>query len=320
MEKLTEKTGSTQELQIVNKQNEISIYNPQPGTKAIDLRRKMAEVPEVAKALTQIEKVVFISSTKKQIADIDDKTLVEKTKPMFKYICLDIGCKIPNDPEDWQYICARLFTILKRYYNQMTLADVKLAFELSVAGELDEFLPRLANGQADKNHYQQFNAEYFGKILNAFKQKQSRVFVKAQNALPAPEKNTTPEEIEQLRKNHNDVVDCCKMIFLRYKYFGKFELTGLEYMFVFDWLLKSNLADEVKGTQEDRQRAFSLYLKRIGSGMGSRWDAVQVRREGTESTKLDFTVFEIARDKEIRAAFDRMIDEGIYINDYLDYK
>jgi hypothetical protein len=319
MENLPQKTEG-RELQIGNDTRSIAIAVHNRNTKAIDLRRKMAQLPEVARALGEIEKFIFVASTKTLIADIDDFTLTEKTKKMFRFIAMDVGCKIPSDPGDWAYICTRLFTILKRYYSLLTLADVKLAFELSVTGELDEYLPRMANGQADKNHYQQFNAEYFGKILNAYKAKQSTVIVKAQNALPAPAKNTTPEEIEKLRENHNKVVDGCKMAFLKYKYFGIFDLSGLEYMFVYDWLLKVGFADDVKGTNEDRERALALYLKRISQGHGNKWDASQVRKEGADSSKIDFTVFEIARDKEIRRAFAQMIEEGIYINNYLKYK
>jgi hypothetical protein len=321
MENLPDKISNNQGMQVAKKDNpvDVCLYNPKPGTKAIDLRRKMAQLPEVAKALGEIDRFVFIASTKTLIADIDDLELVNKTKKMFRFIAMDVGCKIPTDNEDWTYICTRLFTILKRYYSQMTLADVKLAFELSVTGELDEFLPRMANGQADKNHYQQFNAEYFGKILNAYKSKQSSVFIKAQKALPAPEKSTNPAELLKLAKYHNDIVQCCKMIFLKYKYFGKLELSGLEYMFVYSWLLKFGFADVVKGTKEDRERGFAIYLKRIDSGSGSKWDASQVRREGTDSSKIDFTVYEVAREKEIKRAFGQMVEEEIYINNYLDY-
>lgn len=319
MEKLPQKTEN-QGLQVVTDARSVAIAVYNRNTKAIDLRRQMVNIPQVAKALGEIERFIFAASTKTLIADIDDYTLTEKTKKMFRFIAMDVGCKIPNDPEDWAYICTRLFTILKRYYNQLTLADVKMAFELAVAGELDEHLPRMANGQADKNHYQQFNAEYFGKILNAYKAKRSAVIVKAQNALPEPAKNTTPEEIAKLAEYHNKVVDSCKMAFLKYKYFGLFELSGLEYMFVYDWLLKVGLADQVKGTNEDRERAMALYLKRISQGHGNRWDATQVRKEGADSSKIDFTVFEIARDKEIKRTFAQMVEDEIYINDYLDYK
>jgi hypothetical protein len=140
----------------------LAIYNR--NADAITLRRKMVNFPEVAQALNQTEKFVFVASTKTPIAQIDQQTLISKTKQMFKFIAMDVGFKIP-DGEDWTYTRTRLYDLLRKYYSQLTLAEVKLAFELSVTGELDDFLPKNSSGQADKNHYQQFNAAYFTKML-----------------------------------------------------------------------------------------------------------------------------------------------------------
>ena len=86
MENLPEKT---------NVQNvALEIYNPKPGIKAIEIRRKMVQLPEVAKALTPVEKYIFVASTKKQIAEIDDETLIAKTGQMFRFIAMDVGRSI----------------------------------------------------------------------------------------------------------------------------------------------------------------------------------------------------------------------------------
>lgn len=180
----------------------LAIYNPTPGTKAIDIRRQMVQLPEVAKSLSGVEKYIFAASTKTQIAEIDDATLVAKTGQMFRFIALDVGYIIPTNTDDWAYICTRLLDILKKYYSQMTLADIKLAFELATTGELDDYLPKDRNGQPDKAHYQQFNADYFAKILNAYRRKQNGVIHKAYQALPEPKKELTPE---QKRYYHNDI-------------------------------------------------------------------------------------------------------------------
>lgn len=172
----------------------LAIYNPTPGTKAIDIRRQMLQLPEVAKSLSGVEKYIFAASTKMQIADIDDGTLIAKTGQMFRFIAMDVGYIIPTNPEDWAYICTRLLDILKKYYSQMTLADIKLAFELATTGELDDYLPKDSQGNPDKKHYQQFNADYFAKILSAYRRKQNGVIHKAYKALPEPKKELTPEE------------------------------------------------------------------------------------------------------------------------------
>lgn len=295
----------------------LAIYNPTPGTKAIDIRRQMLQLPEVAKSLSGVEKYIFAASTKMQIADIDDGTLIAKTGQMFRFIAMDVGYIIPTNPEDWAYICTRLLDILKKYYSQMTLADIKLAFELATTGELDDYLPKDSQGNPDKKHYQQFNADYFAKILNAYRRKQNGVIHKAYKALPEPKKELTPEQIRYYR---NQSVMTCLMCFLRYKYTGRLVFGLTDEMFVYNWLLGVRLADEVKETENDRKEAYNRFLARAARGFVNEFTIYHVRKQGTQSPEIDFTAFEVARRKEIKRTFDRMIKDEINIYHYLRFE
>lgn len=301
--------------QKINAENiSLEIYNPKPGTTAIEIRRKMVQLPEVAKALTQVEKYVFAASTKTQISEMDDATLVGKTKQMFRFIAMDVGYIIPQDETDWAYIQTRLVDILKRYYSYLTLADIKLAFELATTGELDEYLPRDSQGNPDKKHYQQFNADYFAKILGAYRKKQNEVVGKAYKALPEPKKEMTPEE---KRYYHNRREARNRIVFLRYKYTGKITFEIGDEMFLFEWLKKIGYADEVNATEDDRKQAFAKYMQRAAIGLINQYTACNVRRKGIDSPEIDYTAYEVARKKEIKRAFDRMIADEIYIDNYL---
>lgn len=294
----------------------LEIYNPKPRTKAIEIRRKMVQLPEVAKALNPVEKYIFAASTKTQISEIDDETLVTKLANMLKYIAMDVGFIIPQITEDWQYIQARTLDILKRYYSNFTLSDIKLAFELATTGELDEFLPKDRQGNPDKNHYQQFNANYISKILNAYKRKQNVIIDKAFKVLPKPKTTFTPamiREFEIQRQWRN------RYIFLCYKYTGKLILGLTDDMFLYEWLQKCGLADDVQVKEDDRKEAFARYLQRVARGMINQYTAFQVRRKGTESPEIDFTAFEVARKKEIIKAFDRMIAEEMQVDNYMKF-
>ena len=109
METLPEKKNNLP----VARENAVAILYS--GTaKAIDVRRAMVELPEVAKALTTVEKYIFAASTKKQIAEIDDETLIAKTGQMFRFIAMDVGFIIPAEQNVWAYICTRLLDILKK--------------------------------------------------------------------------------------------------------------------------------------------------------------------------------------------------------------
>ena len=294
----------------------LAIYNPTPGTKAIDIRRQMVQLPEVAKSLSGVEKYIFAASTKTQIAEIDDATLVAKTGKMFRFIALDVGYIIPTNTDDWAYICTRLLDILKKYYSQMTLADIKLAFELAATGELDDYLPKDRKGQPDKAHYQQFNVDYFAKILNAYRRKQNGVIHKAYQALPEPKKELTPE---QKRYYHNDIESRNRLAFLQYKYTGRVDFGIAGEMFVYDWLVKVGLADIVKETEDDRREALGRFLARAARGFVNGFTVYHVRKDGTKSKEIDYTAFEVARRKEIIKAFDRMIADGLQVDNYLNF-
>lgn len=301
----------------VNVQNvALAIYNPQPGTKAIEIRRQMVQLPDIAKALTPVEKYIFAASTKTQISEMDDGVLVSKTAQMFRFIAMDVGYIIPQNENDWAYIQTRLVDILKRYYSNLTLADIKLAFELATTGELDEYLPRDSQGNPDKKHYQQFNADYFAKILKAYKQKQTDVIAKAYKAIPGKNNEISPEQIRRFeiqRQWRN------RYIFLCYKYTGKLILGLTDDMFLYEWLQKCGLADDVQVKEDDRKEAFARYMQRVARGMINQYTAFQVRRKGTESPEIDFTAFEVARKKEIIKAFDRMIAEEMQVDNYMKF-
>jgi hypothetical protein len=295
----------------------LEIYNTKPGTKAIEVRRRMVQLPEVAKALNPVEKYVFAASTKTPIAKIDDAKLVENLSLLFKRIAIDVGYIIPQNENDWNYIQSRLLDILKRYYSDMTLADIKMAFELATIGELDEYLPKDKQGNLDKNHYQQFNADYFAKILKAYKQKQTDVIDKAYKAIPKKNNEISPEQIRRFeiqRQWRN------RYIFLCYKYTGKLILGLTDDMFLYEWLQKCGLADDVQVKEDDRKEAFARYMQRVAHGMINQYTAFQVRRKGTESPEIDFTAFEVARKKEIIKAFDRMIAEEMQVDNYMKFQ
>lgn len=312
METLPEKKNNLP----VARENAVAILYS--GTaKAIDVRRAMVELPEVAKALTTVEKYIFAASTKKQIAEIDDETLIAKTGQMFRFIAMDVGFIIPAEQNDWAYICTRLLDLLKRYYSQLTLSEIKLSFELLITGELDEFLPKDRDGNAERKHYQQFNADYFARVLNAYMRKQNQVVGKAYTALPKPKQGLSPEQIRYYR---NQSVMTCLMCFLRYKYTGRLEFGLTDEMFVYNWLLGVRLADEVKETEDDRKEAYNRFLARAARGFVNEFTVYHVRKQGTQSPEIDYTAFEVARKKEIKRTFDRMIEEEIYVYNYLRFE
>ena len=170
---------------------------------AVEHRRELLRKPEAMAVLTPVEKAVFLASTDKPIIEYSGMELAAEMAKTLKWILKDIGCRIADEGE-MQYLVVRTAEILKRYYPSLTLKDFRMAFEMSLTGELDDYLPRGRDGLADRNHYQQFNADYVCKILNAYKMRRAAVINKAREAVPAPE----PErDFEKERFYHNAMCD-----------------------------------------------------------------------------------------------------------------
>lgn len=293
--------------------NSLSLTTKNNRTKAIEIRRRMAEVPELMAGLSKIETYIFSASTKLQINELTDDILVKKSAQMFRFIAIDVGYTIPSQ-NDWSYICTRLLDVLKKYFSNLTLSEIKLAFELALTGGLDEYLPRDSRGEPDKKHYQQFNVDYFSKILNAYIKKRGEVIEKVYKSLPAPE-----IQVEEKEKYHQLSFNRLLNVFLRYKYKGTFRLGLVDGMFFYNILKKASIIDEIKEQDEDRRKALSIYMQRVAKGFTNRYEAYRVQRKGACSPELDFTAYEIARDKEIQRAFYFIVKNEIQMTDLLTF-
>jgi len=299
---------------LTKKTAEVSIAND-TSHKAIDVRRKMIGFTEVAKSLTNIEKYIFVASTKTQISEIDDSELIRITAQMFKFISIDVGYIIPTNNSDWQYICTRILDLLKRYYSDLTLADIKLAFELATMGELNKYLPKDSKGNPDKNHYQQFNAEYFGKILNAYKLKRENTIANAYESLPASQQNIIPDE--QKRLNNNLKIELINDL-IYYKYHCKIpNISGISEMLFYDVLANIGLAETISITDDEKKKALNSVMIRIAGGWVNKYTAEHIRREGVEHEDVKMVAFWLARRNALIKTFDEIIEDEIQIKNFI---
>ncbi|MBQ2019285.1 MAG: hypothetical protein IIW53_04665 [Rikenellaceae bacterium] len=295
----------------------VALYEPKRGTTAVEVRRQLAQVPEVMAALTTVEQFIFTASTRTTIAEMPTDKLVERARTLFRQVAMDVGYNIPSNAADWQYIQTRLLDILRRYYGTLTLADIKLAFELASTGELDAHLPRDGQGNPDKKHYQQFNAEYFAKILNAYKRKREEVSAKAQKALPpAPARPIDPE---RARAEFNERELRNYALFLQYKYRGRVAFEGFDNILLLDWVQRLGYADQLpeKFGIGIRSLAYRKYMATMAKKTENIYKTAIIKREGRDSRELDGIVYDIARARMIRKAFDAMIRDEVQFNEII---
>jgi len=285
---------------------------------AVMIRREMVKIPAVMGALGPVEKAVFLASTAKTIAEYDAAELAAELATALKWICKDVGYRSP-DESDRQYLVIRTAEILKRYYAGLSLKDFRMAFEMSLTGELDDFLPRGRDGQPDRNHYQQFNAEYVCKILNAYKGRRGCVLKKAFEAVETPELKPG-RDVERERYYRNETRRDCINAFESFKENGRLpEMSPIAEMLYYNELSAAGLADEIEITLADQkeilQRTINDYARRGYIG-----DVRRLKESGTSDPELEHGSFVLARRKALAATFRRMVEQEINITDYIKFE
>lgn len=289
----------------------VTIYKPKS---AVAIRREMAAIPAVMGALGPVEKAVFLASTAKTVAEHDGRELAAELAKALRFIAKDVGYR-DTDENERGYLVVRVCEILKRYYGGLTIKDFKMAFEMSITGELDEYLPKGRDGQADRGHYQQFNAEYVCKILNAYKYRRAAVLKKANDAMPPePEK---PMDAQESRRLRNATKSECIKAFEYFKENGRLpEMSPIGEMLYYQLLADVGLAREIVVTVDEQKVILQRTINQLAA-KGMVGDIRRLKDAGTDAPDIQHGAFTLARKKALKAAFERMVADGIEITDYI---
>lgn len=289
----------------LRKKAELGLYNPVKSAK--EIRCRMLSVQELIGSLSATERKVLVSSTRDTIADIVPEEVDSKIGKLAKYITQDAGIKKVDD-----YELTRFRQILRSYYGRYTLQEVRLAFELAMIGELDEYLQKDRNGNPDKNHYQSFSVDYVVKILNAYKVFRNEVLFKC-SMIKTTEKKVSREEVDKYRKN---TINNLRQYYLLYKYKGVI-YDRINEQIIYTWLDRMGLAEEVITTREDMSDAVNRMIRKSRDGLIGSFIGQCVSRLREQHYSVPDEAFIIARSRAIRRSFDYIIENEIQFIDLL---
>lgn len=273
-------------------------------TKANSLQMKLQEIAEnkqVVNNLSPVELKLLQAASRKMIKDYSEKETCEYIGTLFNYISYDLGILTPKSNDERAYICTRIAEMLKAYYRQMTLHDVKLAFELFSAGRLDSYLQKDSAGKAKKEHYQRFNVDFVLRVMNAYSFMQNEAIAKSLRMIPEEEKAFY----------NNRIKERVKEIFLKYKESGKLEARFNEANMIFQYLKAKKMLNDITPTEEEKKAAYKNYMKREKLGLISRYTAYNVKLRGLEAKEIQPMAEEYARARVIVNAFDKCINDCV---------
>lgn len=301
---------------MTTKEAAIAIYRPQLGTRAVDVRRAVLDMPGVLDAFDVVERAVFVATTDRPFSDYPDAELVAALADALKWIAKDVGIR-DTDSSEWKGQVVRISQIVRRYYPNHSIKDVKMAFELTVTGELNDHFPKDRQGNPDKGHYQMFNAEYFCKVMNAYNKLRGVVVARVLDAVPKPERaRDVKEEVYFRNLSKRNAVDAV----LWFKYHGRMpKLSTIRELVVYEVLAGAGLADEVEVTVQEQREAYRMMMFRLTSRM-KMGDAERLKEEGVSSTMLYGSTYRLARRRVLSEAFARIADDEIQVTDYITFE
>ena len=188
-----------------------------------------------------------------------------------------------------------------------------MAFEMSITGQLDEFLPKGRDGQPDRGHYQQFNAEYVSKILDAYKARRGWILKKAHEAVPRKETPVNPGMKEEYRKHAIRELVAHFEIFQETKVLATTPLLDVVF---YNILSEYGLAIPVDVTIEVQNFVWLQSINEFAR-RGMVGDINRLKKLGPDAPELETAAYSIARHKALAATFRRMVEQGIQITDYI---
>lgn len=289
------------------------VHTPPPGTTAIEIRRAIAQTQAIVDKLNPIERSVFLASTAKVAQEYNDADLAATLADTLKWVAKDIGIRDTESP-DWKINIVRFVQILKRYYPLFSVKDIRMTFELMVTGELNDYLPKDRYGNPDKEHYQMFNADYFCKILNAYRGYRNTVINKAYGMVPKPVRQMDEAEKRYYRnQNRKDTIAA----FLFFKYRGYMpNLSPIMEMLAYQELEKVGLVEPFDVTPQEQQ----IILRRTLFELTQRkmfGDKKRIEQQGIKSPDIQHDAYRLARYKALKRTFAEMVAEEIQITDYI---
>lgn len=290
-------------MQVVKKQNYSVRYNE---------KKSLLDLPSVNTEIGNKFLRVARLSIGRTIAEIPDRDiriengeekdygLVKEVQILVSGIAKDYGIKKVERSEAF-----RFYDILKKYYSNLTLDEVRTAFELALIGELDKYLPKDKNGDPDKNSYQNFSVEFFTKILKAYNQFKGTVWSRIYSISSKELGNNIEKDLEKIEKEFRSTV---KEFYENYLQTGRIEVVLPIY--VSDYLIKKGLAEK-KELEEIHFKKAKLLID-LNKNVNP-FDKIGANLEA----RLNTEARTILAKEIIKESFDKLKNEGIR-NDYWD--
>lgn len=270
------------------------------------------------KQLSKVDQRIFVESTKRLISEEEsEEKKIEYLGIIFIGVCSDFGLNAP-ERSAVKSVFSSIFDVVDLYFDDLSFAEVKLAWRLLAVGELDNYLPKDRYGDPDKNHYGSLNVDYVTKVLKAYRKRKADMMSKTTALLPDKPKATPEQERAFLNVQANNFI----FAIMKYKYSGRFkaESDRLINESTFKYMERLGYDMDTIPTYEDKKLALAQFKGRPINSFAQVFEKECLATVGIEHEAVYFRALMIAKKRLLFRYWDEMMIEEDSIKDLYYYK
>lgn len=270
------------------------------------------------KQLSKVDQRIFAESTRKLISEEEsEEKKIEYLGIIFIGVCSDFGLNAPEHSAV-KSVFSSIFDVVDLYFDDLSFAEVKLAWRLLAVGELDNYLPKDRYGNPDKNHYGSLNVDYVTKVLKAYRKRKADMMAKTTALLPDKPKATPEQERAFLNVQANNFI----FAIMKYKYSGRFKVESdrLISESTFKYMERLGYDMDTIPTYEDKKLALAQFKGRPINSFAQVFEKECLATFGIEHEAVYFRALMIAKKRLLFRYWDEMLIEEDSIKDLYYYK
>nr|DAO93282.1 MAG TPA: hypothetical protein [Caudoviricetes sp.] len=270
------------------------------------------------KQLSKVDQRIFAESTRKLISEEEsEEEKIEYLGIIFIGVCSDFGLNAP-ERSAVKSVFSSIFDVVDLYFDDLSFAEVRLAWRLLAVGELDSYLPKDRYGNPDKNHYGSLNVDYVTKVLKAYRKRKADMMSKTTALLPEKPKATQEQERAFLNVQANNFI----FAIMKYKYSGRFKMESdrLISESTFKYMERLGYDMDTIPTYEDKKLALAQFKGRPINSFAQVFEKECLATVGIEHEAVYFRALMIAKKRLLFRYWDEMLIEEDSIKDLYYYK
>lgn len=270
------------------------------------------------KQLSKVDQRIFVESTRKLISEEEsEEKKIEYLGIIFIGVCSDFGLNAP-ERSAVKSVFSSIFDVVDLYFDDLSFAEVKLAWRLLAVGELDNYLPKDRYGNPDKNHYGSLNVDYVTKVLKAYRKRKADMMAKTTALLPDKPKATPEQERAFLNVQANNFI----FAIMKYKYSGRFKMESDRIISesTFKYMERLGYDMDTIPTYEDKKLALAQFKGRPINSFAQVFEKECLATVGIEHEAVYFRALMIAKKRLLFRYWDEILREEDSIKDLYYYK